>query len=317
MTVIAIDWANDEENLAVYDGKKITRKMPKPIKGLVILVENLPIKQARAYLEAESTILRCNTNETAKERRRLECAKTHDNDVKIIYNLYKQRPETFREFRIDPVLMQFRAMYSTFKEIQGLRIATSNREYANNDPKTQEILEDLEGLEGYILKGLKLSLEEMPVYRRFLSGVKGIGPATAAGLLAFVGDFSRFSSVSHMMAYFGLDVRDGKAPRKTKGQIANWHQEGRSLILGVIADLFVKMRTPIYRDIYEKEKAKQLPLTDKPIIAEKRARRKMAKEFIKDFYREYKNAIKSPDETSTKSATKKKLKPRRRKLVIA
>ena len=287
MNLIAIDWANDTENMRVFDGKKIKTSLPKAAAGQTIATENMPLKQAKPYLEAGAKIFRTTTDQTAKYREKLGWEKTHDNDVKILYALYEAYPEQFREFNPDPVYAEFATLYASFKEMQKTRVALGNRLYAAESEAVQTVLKDFEKQEKQILKTLESKLETMPIYTEFLVKVKGIGPATSAGLIAFVGDIRRFKSVSAMMKYFGLDVRDGKAPRLQKGQMAKWHHKGRSLILGVIADSFVKQRSP-YRAIYDKEKEKQIPLCEKLIIAEKRARRKMAKEFMKDFYSAYK-----------------------------
>lgn len=286
--IIAVDWANEAEAISVFDGKKLTHRMPKPSKDLVIVTENIPLRQAKPYLDAGVQIFRCNTNVVAKEREFQGLVKSHDIDVKLIYEIYQKDPDLFREFKVDPLLQQFKALYSTFKSLQKLRVATGNQLYSDDDPLTESILIGLEKQEEAILKGLKASLEQMPIYAEFLSQIKGVGPATSAGLLAFVGDIERFPSVSHLMSYFGLDVRDGKAPKRAKGQVANWHHRGRSLLLGVIGDSFIKQRTPIYRDMYDAEKAIQLEICERKIHAERRAIRKAVKQFVKDFYSAYK-----------------------------
>lgn len=291
---VAVDWSHEDANLAVYSGGKITRTMPRPEPGLVIATENIPIKYARPLLEAGVAIFRCNTDEVARVRDERGIEKSHDHDVKIIHELYSTHPERFRPFKVDPLFQQFGALYASFKGVQQLRVATSNRLYADDDAVALGILEGLRKQEESIVRALSDQLETMPIYTGFLREIRGIGPAVAAGLLAYVGDIRRFPSASHLNSYFGLGVKDGKAPRRQKGQKAGWHHRGRSLILGVIADQFVKQGTPVFREVYDAEKARQLALLPPSEtglsaqgLAEKRARRKAAKTFMKDFYQAY------------------------------
>ena len=284
---IAIDWANEEENVRSFDGTKLTKSFPKADSAQVIVTENIPMRKAQPYFEAGAKIYRCTTDQTAKYREKLGWEKTHDDDVKIIYKLYQHHPEEFREWKHDPVFAEFATLYATFKETQKTRNALGNRCYAAESEIVKTRLSDFEKLEKQILKDLETNLKTMPIYTEFLSKIKGIGPATAAGLLAYTGDIGRFSCVSKLMKCWGLDVQNGKAPRKQAGKVAKWNHKARSLVLGVIADSFVKQRSP-YRDIYDKEKDKQKKICDKLIIAERRARRKMAKEFVKDYFKAYK-----------------------------
>lgn len=286
--IYSVDWSHDAGNLAVYDGKKSSKKLPEPSDGITIVTENMPLRQAKPYLDAGAQVWCCNTTESARCRRLAGLEKTHEKDAKILYLLYQRYPEKFRRMSYDPIFSEFRSLYMLFKDIQNVRVAVGNRLYANENSLVREFLTRLESQETDIVKQLRRQLKTMPVFTEFLDPIKGVGPAVSSGLLSLVGDFDRFPRVSSMWKYFGLDVRDGKAPRRKKGEVANWSQAGRSLLLGVLADSFVKHRTPIYRDIYDREKAKQLPLVERPIIAERRARRKAVKEFIKDFFQAYK-----------------------------
>jgi hypothetical protein len=307
--IFSVDWAHKTENVRVYNGKKTSDKLPDPASDITIATENMPLRQCKPFLDAGASIYRTTTHQTRKYRDELGIEKNHahpahDEDAKIIYELYEAQPDQFYKMTWNPIFSEFRALYALFKEIQKVRIANGNRSWANPDSELlQANVDNLKSQEETILKEIENKLETMPIWTNFLSNVIGVGVATAAGLLAYVGDIARFPNVSCMMKYFGLDVQNGKAPRKQVGKSAMWHHEGRALILGVIADLFIKAkggdytnktgkiirrRKCPYRSIYELEKAKQLEMVDKPIIAEKRARRKMMKEFIKDFYKAYK-----------------------------
>lgn len=304
---IAIDWSNKADSLAVYDGQQISHTMPEPRKGLVIVTENLPVKYARPYFDMGARIFRCDTHLTAKQRRKLGIEKSHENDVKILYDSFREEPDSFREWIFDHHYARLNDLYVTFKQIQKCRVSMGNRVYAQSLPVVKEFLKELDASEKKLLKQVMEVLKVMPIYTDFLSQVKGVGPAIAGGLLAFTQDVNRFPTQSHLMAYFGLHVVDGEAPRKRTGQKANWHGEARSILLGVFGDSLVKQNTPECRDIYDKEKAKQLPrceakfkgkkITKKDgtvgeipwkLVAERRARRKAVKHFVKRYWQSYK-----------------------------
>lgn len=297
MALYSIDWANDTKNVAVFDGKTCRQRVPQGKPGMVIATENIPMEQARPLLDKGARVFTCGTNVVAAERERLDVEKTHEADAKIIYQLYKEKPEIFREMKYHPILTQFSGYYAVFKQSQKMRVAANNRLYSSGrEDAASCILDNCRRQEKQLLNTLTRELENMPVYTDFLSRVRGVGPATAAGLISHTGDITRFPTVSHFMSYFGLDVEDGKAPKKQKGEAARWHHKGRSHLLGVIGDGFVKGRYMPYRRIYDDEKAKQLPICYEKKAGKKgykqwahrRAIRKMVKEFVKEFFGAYK-----------------------------
>jgi len=56
----------------------------------------------------------------------------------------------------------------------------------------------------------------------------------------------------------GVHVVDGKSPRKTKGHRCDWDPEMRTVLLmpSGIADAIVRNRVPVYRDEYDRKKAR-------------------------------------------------------------
>ena len=71
---------------------------------------------------------------------------------------------------------------------------------------------------------LKL-IREIPVYDRWLVGVRGIGVRLSGLCIGLIGDIGRFNNVSKLWAYAGLHVIDGHAVHRAKGQKANWSSE--------------------------------------------------------------------------------------------
>ena len=102
---------------------------------------------------------------------------------------------------------------------------------------------------------LKPDLERMPIYKNFLSRIKGLGALTSAELLTIVGDITRFNMPSKLCEYFGV----GDIQKLVHNQEANFNPKSRALLLGVIGDNFLK-RNSQYRIIYDQraERTKKL-----------------------------------------------------------
>jgi hypothetical protein len=64
------------------------------------------------------------------------------------------------------------------------------------------------------------------------------------------------TGVRSLWHYLGLHAVDGKSPKKQKGKRADWSPVGRTTVLmpGGIADSIIKLRTPLYRDEYDRQK---------------------------------------------------------------
>jgi hypothetical protein len=231
-------------------------------------------------------------------------AKSHVADARIIYRLCVEAPEThFTEWKFDSFFAEFRDYWACFKQVQGDRNMTGNRMYAGTHAIVQEYHKSQKQHEAMFLTEMKRVMATMPIFTEFLDKIKGVGPAISAGILAHVGDIEKFPTLAKFNAYFGLHVKDGKAPRRTAGQTANWSNSGKSIFLGNLASALVQHGEPIYKDVYVEEKERQLIICEKmfaglktsggkdvpwKLIAERRARRKMVKKFVRHFYYAYK-----------------------------
>jgi len=90
----------------------------------------------------------------------------------------------------------------------------------------------------------------------WLVGIKGIGPHTAAKLLALFDDVGKFDTVSKFWRFAGWAVIDGEIDRGEKGKISPYNRRLKSECY-LVAESFVKQQTPYYADIYYAEKARQ------------------------------------------------------------
>lgn len=283
--IYAVDWSHLEENLAVYDGKKFLKKLPKPAQNVTIYTENMPKVMAAPYIEAGAKILRCSPNASAdlrKEQQKKDPTweKTHENDCKLIWLLGKHRPNCFRPMKLDPPLVSY---YNIFKDFQEVRMRTNNRLFSDKD--NQDLATFFEGItktEEILKKSLGKELEKHFMFP-WMNKIKGLGPAMAGALAALLDDCSRFDTISKLWAYGGYKVEDGKVQKHTPGQVSNWNGKIRTLMYNVV-DMFIKHRTPVYREIYDEDKQRQLAKGIPLGHAHKRAIRKTAKIFLQHYW---------------------------------
>lgn len=284
--IFAVDWSHTEEKLAVYSKEgKLVKVLPPPAEDIIFVTENMPNKQAKPYIDAGAIILRCSPNATAKLREEVQekdpnWEKTDENDVKLIWMLYKKQPNAFRPMTLEPPLAVY---YSIFKDYQEIRIRTGNRLYADMSGEMKDFFSNVEKGEKEIKKVIDKELENHPVYVQWLKKIKGIGPAMAGGIIALIGNIDRFESVSKLWAYSGYAVINGTAQKRQKGVASNWNNKIRTHCYNLV-DMFIKHRTETYRDIYDKEKERQLGLGLKKGHAHNRAVRKVAKIFLQHYW---------------------------------
>jgi len=253
---IALDWSHKDEKLAVYDGKKSRKTLPKLKIGDQVYAENIPQKHVQSWLDNGIEIYRCRPNDTSKYRDEHGLPKTDDIDAMVIWKLSTEYPEKFHRWEGDPILT---TMYRTFKEIQKSRVRQSNRVWAKEEGIAKEVLADLGAIEKKMKKAMKVELDRYEIWG-WLKQIKGIDITTAAGLVAFIDKLGikNIIQVSSLWHYFGVHVRDGKAVKRESGTAMDYNPEAKSLVLGVITDSFIKQRTPLYRSLYDVEKEKQL-----------------------------------------------------------
>lgn len=105
-------------------------------------------------------------------------------------------------------------------------------------------------------KLMMLFVSKEPVYTDFLSKIKGISAILSSNLIKEFGYCENAPYISSLWKYSGMHVEEGKAPKRKKGQQLEFSIKRRTMIWK-IADSFMKQRSPIYREIYDKEKKKQ------------------------------------------------------------
>jgi hypothetical protein len=355
--VYSVDWANDDKcpereekdrKETWFDGKKIrkpkdAKSRPKIGPDDIVVGENLPDGLIKWICDKGATLYYCSTHRCKEWRDKaeelnptLDWRKTKTNpqdelDAKILWCLYESFPDTFYKEYYDPLFTDLKMLVAARERIQKTRGAFHNQVFATGSEPIAEFEQEFIRLEKEADKEIKKRLKELPIYTEFLKDVDGMAEATAARLIAYTKDIRRFTSFEKLCSYFGLHVVEGKAPRREKGQQANWHQKGRALLLGIVASKFIMQvgKPPIdsktgkpklkkdgtvitkkrskFRDLYEQSKEaetgkiwtgetvkKQNLIQGEPIppwMVEKRAKRKIVKEFLREFYDKSKELV--------------------------
>jgi hypothetical protein len=177
-----------------------------------------------------------------------------------------------------------------FFSIQQQRVAMNNRlaAYARlgyDATMAHEIYAGLVGLEKDAGKLVAKMLKLEPIYTAYLKRIMGVGPGIAGLLISEIGDPSRFETISALWSYSGLDVQDGAARKRRKGEVANWNAKLRMVCVGRLVPQFIKLkgRGAFGRMLYDRYKAYYLERDTGKIPLghiENRARRKVAKVFL-------------------------------------
>ena len=210
----------------------------------------------------------------------------------------KEEEEKYKEKYTDAKLLKY-------IQENKVKLDKEDQEYVE---KLVELLEEARTKENKFKKLMQSYIEQEPIYDKWLKNIKGISTLNTANLLQYFGYCEKAKHCSSLWKYAGLHVVNGKAPKLSmygKGKEVetglDYNPKLRMLMYRV-GDSFVKQRTPKYRDIYDREKAKQWKLGDydekKNVMrnkdvegspqskghADNRARRKMVKRFLADFY---------------------------------
>lgn len=147
-----------------------------------------------------------------------------------------------------------------FYALQDMRKAMSNRlsAYAKLGYYTKyagEVYDKTLELEKYIGGVIAQMVKAEPIYKTWLQHVKGIGPTLSAAIITRIGSIGRFETISALWAYSGLDVRDGQARKRRKGEKANWNAALRVLIAYKVPSQFIKVKDSFGRRLYDQFKA--------------------------------------------------------------
>ena len=102
-------------------------------------------------------------------------------------------------------------------------------------------------------KGLAAQGEAVGLIWDWTTDFHGIGPHTAAKLLALIDDIGKFDTVAKLWRFSGYAVIDGQIDKATKGEKLPFNQRLKSE-LHVMADNMIRAQTPEYVPFYYQAK---------------------------------------------------------------
>lgn len=174
-----------------------------------------------------------------------------------------------------------------FYEAQEQRIAAALRVRAYENlgipvPFAKRALEDAKEYEQHLHRRVRALLKVNPVYNAWLKHIKGIGPRLGASVISEVGSPTKFRTVSALWSYSGLDVREGAARRRRKGEHANWNPRLKTTAWK-IASQFVKTPNCFGRQLYDQYKQfyAERDGSEPRWQPHRRALRRVAKDFLR------------------------------------
>ena len=166
-----------------------------------------------------------------------------------------------------------RILVETYYDVQSVRMQMQNRiraamqrgELSEAGAKVlQDWLDEHAAKQESSLKCMvQKQIKDEPLWTGWLEGVSGVGPCIGGGLMAWLGDCSKFDTVSKAWAYSGMHVVDGQAPKRARGEKANWNPTMRTLCWKA-GKSFVMVGNG-YRAIYDAEKARLRGLYPEPV----------------------------------------------------
>ena len=165
----------------------------------------------------------------------------------------KEDEEKFKEKFVDKLIPEY------LKKLLKDKTITSQDNFY-----IQRILEVQKNAEKYETEYKKLMMEFVEseiIYKEFLEKIKGISAILSANLIKEFGYCENAPYISSLWKYCGMHVNNGQAPVRKRGEKLEFNAKLRTMVWK-ISDSFVKQRTPFYRNIYDKEKKKQVKMLD-------------------------------------------------------
>lgn len=163
----------------------------------------------------------------------------------------KEEDEKYKEEYTDKDIWKF---YEELKA-EG-KISAKEVEYIE---KIREVQKNAEKYELLYKNLMAEFIETEPIYVEFLNHIRGISIILSSNLIKEFGYCEKAPHISSLWKYCGMHVVEGEAPKRKKGQKLDFSIKLRTMVWK-ISDSFIKQRTPFYRDIYDKEKARQLAM---------------------------------------------------------
>lgn len=191
-------------------------------------------------------------------------------------------------------------------DLERVRIATQNRirslvadptcegdsAKGLDDPfavRQMVLYQSIEQLEAQSIKDLRFALRAHPL-GPWVQATVGIGEKQGARLIAAIGnpywndaeDRPR-RGPAELWAYCGYPVRDGRRPKRKRGEKINWNPDAK-MRARLCAESCMKNRNSPYRPFYDREREKWLTRETSDLHKHNHALGVMAKEILKDLW---------------------------------
>jgi len=88
----------------------------------------------------------------------------------------------------------------------------------------------------------------------WVEDIKGFGAVGFAGIIGVLGDLNQFPNPAKVWKYMGMYVVDGRAPKRTKGELLEYSPMGRTAC-HLIAEGLVRQNKGKYREKYDTRRA--------------------------------------------------------------
>lgn len=125
----------------------------------------------------------------------------------------------------------------------------------------QTLVDSLKDVEARAIKDLERQMKKHPLGGPWVKETVGVGAKQGARVLAVIRDpawhdrENRPRTFGELVAYCGLHVVEGAAPRRARGQRSNWNESARKRLWLIAAKSIMFSSSP-YRPIYDEAKAK-------------------------------------------------------------
>ncbi|MEM4430306.1 MAG: transposase [Thermofilaceae archaeon] len=156
---------------------------------------------------------------------------------------------------------RIRTLVEIYYDVQDVRIRTANRlrQVGRVEGVDPDALKDLEK---EIAKRIEEEIEDLPIYKEYLSKIKGIGPVLAAGLITTF-DVRKAEHPSSFWKYAGLHVEGGRAVRRRRGEKTDYNPKAKVLAWKVGRALLMA-RNEFYTKMYEHHKKREAEKLNHP-----------------------------------------------------
>ena len=197
-----------------------------------------------------------------------------------------------------PHLWQMYLIWSELVELRKrhiLRISSIERGKSNLDAEMEyEFLSQMaldENIKNVKKAMCELGAASTPIVWTWLTGIRGLGEGNlVACLVAQIDDIAKFDTISKLWRFSGYAVIDGKREYANQGKKLTYNRSLKSIVY-LIGDMFIKQRTGVYRDVYDKAKEEYQRRYPEPVVVDGKkkytkghidymARRKMVKLFL-------------------------------------